>query len=53
MVYLGHIPHGFYEEQMKGYFSQFGDVVLHAALRPLHAASWRCMQHYSFCTQHI
>jgi nucleolar protein 15 len=27
VVYLGHIPHGFYEEQMKGYFSQFGDVV--------------------------
>jgi len=27
VVYLGHIPHGFYEEQMKGYFSQFGDVL--------------------------
>lgn len=26
VVYLGHIPHGFYEEQMKGFFSQFGTV---------------------------
>eukprot|EP00516_Mucochytrium_quahogii_P007505 CAMPEP_0203746584 /NCGR_PEP_ID=MMETSP0098-20131031/1984_1 /ASSEMBLY_ACC=CAM_ASM_000208 /TAXON_ID=96639 /ORGANISM=" , Strain NY0313808BC1" /LENGTH=178 /DNA_ID=CAMNT_0050634737 /DNA_START=33 /DNA_END=566 /DNA_ORIENTATION=- len=26
VVYLGHIPHGFYEEQMKGFFSQFGNV---------------------------
>lgn len=26
VLYLGHIPHGFYEEQMKGFFSQFGIV---------------------------
>lgn len=26
VVYLGHIPHGFYEEEMKKYFSQFGTV---------------------------
>lgn len=26
VVYLGHIPHGFYEEEMKNYFSQFGTV---------------------------
>ncbi|GJE99922.1 RNA-binding domain-containing protein [Phanerochaete sordida] len=26
VLYLGRIPHGFYEEQMKSYFSQFGDV---------------------------
>ncbi|EJD06550.1 uncharacterized protein FOMMEDRAFT_144548 [Fomitiporia mediterranea MF3/22] len=26
VIYLGRIPHGFYEDQMKGYFSQFGDV---------------------------
>lgn len=26
VVYIGHIPHGFYEEQMKDYFSQFGRV---------------------------
>lgn len=26
-MYIGHIPHGFYEEEMKAYFSQFGRVV--------------------------
>ena len=26
VVYIGHLPHGFYEEQMTGYFSQFGAV---------------------------
>jgi len=26
VVYLGRVPHGFYEDQMKAYFSQFGDV---------------------------
>ncbi|KAG5323325.1 MK67I protein, partial [Acromyrmex heyeri] len=26
IVYIGHIPHGFYEEQMKDYFKQFGNV---------------------------
>ncbi|XP_043492824.1 MKI67 FHA domain-interacting nucleolar phosphoprotein [Polistes fuscatus] len=26
VLYLGHIPHGFFEEQMKDYFSQFGKV---------------------------
>ena len=25
-MYLSHIPHGFYEKEMKSYFSQFGDV---------------------------
>jgi nucleolar protein 15 len=26
VVYLGHVPHGFYENEMKLYFSQFGEV---------------------------
>jgi len=26
VVYIGHIPHGFYESQMTEFFSQFGDV---------------------------
>ncbi|CAF0773206.1 unnamed protein product [Brachionus calyciflorus] len=25
-MYIGHIPHGFYEDEMKSYFSQFGRV---------------------------
>lgn len=27
VVYVGHIPHGFYEEEMRSYFSQFGTVI--------------------------
>lgn len=27
VVYLGHLPHGFYEEELRGFFSQFGKVV--------------------------
>ncbi|KAJ1268393.1 hypothetical protein BS78_07G131500 [Paspalum vaginatum] len=26
IVYVGHIPHGFYEDQMQGFFKQFGDI---------------------------
>ncbi|KAL6900854.1 hypothetical protein ACP4OV_005530 [Aristida adscensionis] len=26
VVYIGHIPHGFYEDQMQGFFQQFGTV---------------------------
>lgn len=26
VVYVGHLPHGFYETELKGYFSQFGTV---------------------------
>jgi len=26
VLYLGRIPHGFYEVQMKDYFTQFGEV---------------------------
>jgi len=26
VLYLGHVPHGFYEDEMMGFFSQFGKV---------------------------
>ncbi|GFY54989.1 MKI67 FHA domain-interacting nucleolar phosphoprotein-like [Trichonephila inaurata madagascariensis] len=26
VIYIGHIPHGFYEEEMRAYFSQFGRI---------------------------
>ncbi|KAI0300765.1 hypothetical protein BC826DRAFT_618853 [Russula brevipes] len=26
VVYLGRIPHGFFEDQLRAYFSQFGDI---------------------------
>ena len=27
MVYIGHLPHGFYENELKEYFSQYGEVL--------------------------
>lgn len=36
VIYLGHIPHGFYEKQIRGFFSQFGEV-----LRVRVSRSWR------------
>jgi len=27
VVYIGHLPHGFFEEQMKEYFTQYGEVL--------------------------
>jgi nucleolar protein 15 len=26
VLFVGRVPHGFYEDQMRAYFSQFGDV---------------------------
>ncbi|KAG8954144.1 hypothetical protein FRC04_000364 [Tulasnella sp. 424] len=26
VIYLGHVPHGFYEDEMRGFLSQFGDI---------------------------
>lgn len=26
VVYVGHVPHGFFEKQMRGFFAQFGEV---------------------------
>jgi len=26
VIYIGHIPHGFYEQELRGFFSQFGTV---------------------------
>lgn len=26
VIYIKHLPHGFYEEQLRGYFSQFGAI---------------------------
>lgn len=27
ILYVGHLPHGFYEKEMRKFFSQFGDVL--------------------------
>uniref|UniRef100_A0A1B0BP51 RRM domain-containing protein n=1 Tax=Glossina palpalis gambiensis TaxID=67801 RepID=A0A1B0BP51_9MUSC len=45
VVFIKHLPHGFFEEQMRHYFSQFGDVtprprfnVFVASLAPLRSS---------------
>jgi nucleolar protein 15 len=45
VVYLGRIPHGFYEEQMMSYFSQFGEII---ALRLARNKKSGASKHYAF-----
>ncbi|KAI8622189.1 hypothetical protein BC830DRAFT_1057347, partial [Chytriomyces sp. MP71] len=45
VVYLGRIPHGFYEKEMKAYFSQFGDVL---RLRLSRNKRTGASKHYAF-----
>jgi len=45
VIYLGHIPHGFYEDQMKGFFSQFGTV---SRLRLARNTKTGRSKHYAF-----
>ena len=45
VVYLGHIPHGFYEMQMKGFFTQFGSV---SRLRLARNRKTGRSKHYAF-----
>ncbi|KAL4929562.1 uncharacterized protein BDV17DRAFT_261223 [Aspergillus undulatus] len=45
VVYVGRIPHGFYEHQMKAYFTQFGEITrLRLSRNRLTGAS----KHYAF-----
>ncbi|OCK83634.1 RNA-binding domain-containing protein [Lepidopterella palustris CBS 459.81] len=45
VVYVGRIPHGFYEHQMRAYFSQFGDI---ARLRLSRNRKTGASKHYAF-----
>lgn len=45
VLYVGRIPHGFYEHQMRAYFSQFGDI---AHLRLAHNRRTGAVKHYGF-----
>ncbi|KAK7464721.1 nucleolar protein [Stygiomarasmius scandens] len=45
VIYLGRLPHGFYEDQLKAYFSQFGDV---ARLRVSRNKKTGRSKHYAF-----
>ena len=44
-VYVGRIPHGFYEHQMRQYFSQFGDIT---RLRLSRNRQTGASKHYAF-----
>lgn len=57
VVRIGHIPHGFYEEAMNGFFKQFGDVIRVRISRS--KKSGRCkvrlldlLYYYCRCTWH-
>lgn len=45
VVYVGRIPHGFYEHEMRKYFSQFGDISRLRLSRSLKSGASR---HYAF-----
>lgn len=45
VIYVGRIPHGFYERQMKEYFSQFGDIT---NLRVSRSRKTGKSKHYAF-----
>jgi nucleolar protein 15 len=49
VVYVGHIPHGFFEKQMKEYFSQFGHV---AKIRLSRNKKTGKSKHYAFLQFH-
>ena len=45
VVYVGRIPHGFYEHEMRKYFSQFGDI---SRLRLSRTRKSGASRHYAF-----
>ncbi|KAK9450447.1 uncharacterized protein V1518DRAFT_413867 [Limtongia smithiae] len=45
VLYIGRIPHGFYETQMRSYFSQFGDITRLRLSRNKHTGK---SKHYAF-----
>ncbi|KAK9897757.1 RNA-binding domain-containing protein, partial [Cystobasidium minutum MCA 4210] len=45
VIYLGRIPHGFYEDEMRSYFEQFGEV---SRLRLSRNRSTGASKHYAF-----
>ena len=46
VLYIGHVPHGFYEDQMRAYFGQFGEVV---RLRLSRNKKTGKSKHYAYC----
>lgn len=46
VLYIGHVPHGFYEDQMRAYFGQFGEVT---RLRLSRNKKTGKSKHYAYC----
>jgi nucleolar protein 15 len=46
VLYIGHVPHGFYEDQMRAYFGQFGKVT---RLRLSRNKKTGKSKHYAYC----
>lgn len=40
-MYIGHLPHGFFEDEIKSYFSQFGKVVRVRVARSAKTGNYR------------
>lgn len=53
VIYVGRIPHGFYETQMREYFSQFGQVVNLRLSRNRQTARSKHYAFIEFATPHI
>lgn len=53
VIYLGHIPHGFYEKEMRGYFSQFGEVTRLRLSRSKKTARSRGFAFIEFADQEV
>ncbi len=45
VIFLSHIPHGFYEDQMRAYFSQFGEIT---RLRMARNRTTGASKHYAY-----
>ncbi|TKA24761.1 hypothetical protein B0A50_05749 [Salinomyces thailandicus] len=45
VIYIGRLPHGFYEPQLRGYFSQFGEILHQRLARNRKTGK---SQHYAF-----
>lgn len=50
VIYISRVPHGFYEAQMKAYFSQFGDI---RHLRLARNRRTGASKHYAFVEFHL
>lgn len=48
VIYIGRLPHGFYEQELKGFFSQFGIVTRVRVVRSRKTGNSRCFAFVEF-----